>query len=434
LNNVVKDARVLRAARCLRDAGHEITIFGVREASMEPQTVHIDDLRIRRFGTGRRLSLGMSKKSTSMMILPNAQPPNFAPAHGVGFGNVPEWLFTLLRSNRPFRCLRRKSAVRRHKAMYRQAIELRPDLIHAHDINTLPLGVAAAQKMGVPIIFDAHEIYDQRHVNNPKQEETRRHNSYMLARYGKFVDGFVTLTPDIANYYKKTYKDIPNPTIVGNATKIVNGIYYDGRLHKAAGFAADTRIILYQGRYSEMRCLAELIDAAEHLEEGWGIVTLGYGPTIAAMLDRIGTLSPAAQARIRVLDAVPEEDLPYWTAGATLGYLALPTTHMSYWLASPNRLWSYPQAGVPILGTPFPELERVVRTYGLGFLLNGGVTGAKIAEVVSSITEQDFAKARAGCTAFMRAEGWDAHAERLRTLVDRLTAGGVADAPVPRSS
>ena len=33
------------------------------------------------------------------------------------------------------------------------------DVYHAHDLNTLPVAAAAAEKHGVPLIYDAHELF-----------------------------------------------------------------------------------------------------------------------------------------------------------------------------------------------------------------------------------------------------------------------------------
>ncbi len=33
------------------------------------------------------------------------------------------------------------------------------DIIHAHDLDTLPLGLELGKKLGIPVIYDAHEMY-----------------------------------------------------------------------------------------------------------------------------------------------------------------------------------------------------------------------------------------------------------------------------------
>ena len=46
---------------------------------------------------------------------------------------------------------------------YRQALKLHRDdafdVIHCHDFDTLPAGVWLKQRLGLPLIYDAHEIY-----------------------------------------------------------------------------------------------------------------------------------------------------------------------------------------------------------------------------------------------------------------------------------
>jgi hypothetical protein len=436
LNNVSNDARVLRAAECLREDGHEVIVLGLHDTPDDPAEEDLNGVRVRRIGGGknrrpawlhRRKNRGPAwlHRSKSFKTLPTHSIPTPAPAHGRGFEHAPEWLFTLRRSNRPIKMLKAsRRRARRDRALYDEAVALRPALIHAHDVDTLPASCAAAAKLNVPMIFDAHEVYDQRHVVKRTQEATRRLNSYLLARHAGKIDGFVTLTEAIAHYYKSTYPNLPDPTVVANAAAWLNNVEDDGRLHVAAGWSREVRILLYQGIYSELRCLAELLDAAEYMSDDWGIVTLGYGRLKEAMLERASRLSPTARARVRILDAVPQAELPRWTAGATLGYLALPRTHLSYWLASPNRLWAYPQVGVPIIGTSFPELERIATTYGAAFVLGDHVTAESIAAFVNNVGREQLQQARTGCEAFMRAESWEAHAARLQALVRRLVTDG----------
>lgn len=41
----------------------------------------------------------------------------------------------------------------------RRGAELRPDVVHAHDLDTLPAGWRLAKRTGAALVFDAHESY-----------------------------------------------------------------------------------------------------------------------------------------------------------------------------------------------------------------------------------------------------------------------------------
>ncbi len=426
LNGVTQDARVCRAAAALRDAGHEVIVVGVRDSAdlAEHETLP-NGAEIHRLEqpVKRRRTPKINTDPLVPLDDPDTVPIRSAP--GVGFPLPSRRLFLLLKSGLPRKMLREDQRLRVREATFARAIEaLRPDIVHAHDIDTLPMGAQAAKATGAALVFDAHEIYDQLIVRNALMEARRRRSSYLLASLSKSIDGFITLTEGTAEYYTSIYKQLPEPTIVGNAAPCIPPVHYDGRLHAAAGLPAETRILLYQGRYSQLRCLAELIASAEYLPPDWGIVTLGYAAEKHRMESNRNALPPEAQERIKILDAVPQTELPTWTAGATLGYLALPKTHLSYTLASPNRLWAYPQVGVPVLGTDFVELERVKSAYGIAFTLAGKVSGQSVAASVAAIDEPAFDRARAGCRGFMEAEGWQVHAQRLVAMMERIAAPG----------
>ena len=43
---------------------------------------------------------------------------------------------------------------------------------------------------------------------------------------------------------------------------------------------------------------------------------------------------------------------------------------LSYYYTSPSKLFEYIAVGLPVIGSNFPEIERVVREYGIGATCN----------------------------------------------------------------
>ncbi len=160
------------------------------------------------------------------------------------------------------------------KRMVELALELEPELIYCHEVGTLKAGVIIKKKLGIPLIYDAHEMYDALVQGAP----------HILKRYKKLhekyfseVDAFVTVNETIADIYKETYPEIKKTVIIKNATPKAKLKPYDGRLHEAAKLPYGRKILLYQGGYSPNRGIESIVKAAPFLPDDWSVVLMGWG-------------------------------------------------------------------------------------------------------------------------------------------------------------
>jgi glycosyltransferase involved in cell wall biosynthesis len=124
--------------------------------------------------------------------------------------------------------------------------------------------------------------------------------------------------------------------------------------------------------------------------------------------------------RIRFIPPAPQTELPHWSGGATLGVIPYENICLNHWFCTPNKLWEYPAAGVPILCSPFPELAAVVETFGVGCLLDDPVTPEAIAAAVASMTEEDVQKKVESCKQFIRKDNWGVYEQNLIGLYKSL--------------
>lgn len=121
-NAFVSDPRVYAEAKSLVQAGFEVTVIAWDREKQNPLRQNWDGIEVVRLRT------------------------RLAPKHGFA-----SWLwngFNLLLWQRQ---------------AYRQALilnkETRFDFIHCHDLDTLAIGTRLKRKLGLPLIYDAHEIY-----------------------------------------------------------------------------------------------------------------------------------------------------------------------------------------------------------------------------------------------------------------------------------
>jgi len=110
-----------------------------------------------------------------------------------------------------------------------------------------------------------------------------------------------------------------------------------------------------------------------------------------------------------------------WTAGATVGIIPYEGDILNHWFCTPNKLWEFPSAGVPLIVQPFPELRKVIEKYGCGWILPETCTPETLAEMFRVLTDAQFRAAREGCRKFIEEDSWEAaYVAPLTQLYDSL--------------
>lgn len=331
---------------------------------------------------------------------------------------LPDWMLELLTA--PLALLGTglpnfSSYLYRSRRLASAAIGLRPDAVHCHDCSALPTGLMVKKALRIPLIYDAHEIYE---AVAARRFGATDYFARVHARYLPSVDGFVAVNDSAARYYRYSYPAAPRAIVIRNATEHTPAGAYDRRLHRAAGLPLEQHILLYQGGFTKHRGLETLVRSASLLPRDWTLVMMGSGPLLEP-LKAIGSDSNSA-GKVCFLAAVPPAELLSWTQGAAVGIVPYEDTVLNHWIATPNKLWEYPNAGVPMIVQPFAEMRRIVESYNCGWVLPDTFSAEAIASLVASLTPEMIDQARAGCRRFIEADNWTVYSRRLLELYRTL--------------
>lgn len=244
-----------------------------------------------------------------------------------------------------------------------RAVAAQGDIYHAHDLNNLEVAYGAARKIGAKLVYDAHELFPEmanRWVRL-KRGAWRRLEGRLLPQ----ADLSVTVNELIADEMGKRY-GVPPPLVVLNCPDPPPTFDPDGRYDRISeqlGLPPDRKIVLYQGWMSEGRGLENLVRSARLLVEGAVVVFMGYGEYEA-------TLREMARAEpgdlIHFIPAVPQRDLLAYCASADVGVIPYQAVDLNNYYTSPNKLFDFIQAGLPIVASDLPYLRKVIVSDGLG--------------------------------------------------------------------
>ncbi|MBA2556959.1 MAG: glycosyltransferase, partial [Chloroflexi bacterium] len=293
------------------------------------------------------------------------------------------------------------------------ALRTAPDVVHAHDLNTLHPATVVARRCGARLVYDAHELAVHRNGMGPlRRAWARAHERSGL----RAVDAMITTTDAWADYLAGVYR-IPRPVVVRNVPEPLS-VERNDDLRTELDIRDDRRILLYQGSIQPNRGIEQIIDALALLPE-CVLVVVGYGahrPVLErAVADR------GLTDRVRFFGPVPNDLLLHYTAGVDVGMCCIRNSSLSYYWSLPNKLFEYMMAGVPCVASDFPEMGGIVRTEDVGEVCDPDDPASIAAAVARIVRDRDHAShCRANARAATARHHWRLEEQQLLAAYDHL--------------
>lgn len=280
----------------------------------------------------------------------------------------------------------------------------RCDVVWANDTDTLLGCWMAVRKRRtesgerrVKLVMDAHELFPEvpEIVDKPAVKWVWRTIEKWLMPQ---CDALITVCQSIADYYKEKYG--VEMTVVRNLQDCgCQGA--SARQQDEAVGSKEGHVLLYAGKVNVGRGVDWAIDALEWLPE-CRLVVAGDGDLLEEMKEYAA--QKAWADRVEFTGRLMPEEMAALTAKADVGLVMLEDRGLSYHYALPNRIGAFVQAGVPMVVSDLPEMARVVRTYGVGAVIEGKkgserTNAEALVEAVKRVLakewkEEDFAAAR----------------------------------------
>ncbi len=219
-NPFTSDPRVFNEAKSLVDAGFKVTVLAWDKTGAHPAEETIEGIRVIR-----------SANSTFMNLLP----------------------FELMQLHWWWR------------KGFSDAVHLfeknRFDVVHSHDLSSLPIGVKLKKKYAIPLIYDAHEIFGYM-LERDIPQWAAKYYLRLEKKIIKNVDKIITVNQPLKDYFT-AITDIP--VIIIMNCKTVH--------HKSYRPAENDRFtVLFIGTIGPPRFLLELVEVVQTLPDVYCII------------------------------------------------------------------------------------------------------------------------------------------------------------------
>ncbi len=251
------------------------------------------------------------------------------------------------------------------------------DLLFANDLDTLLPNYLVSKIKNIPLIYDSHELF----CDVPELINSSFKRNIWLKIESAIVPKLktcITVNDSIATIFEKKYK------VKFNVVRNISDILPDfvPATKQQLNLPTDKKIILLQGAGINIdRGAEELVEAMVYVENAI-LLIIGGGDVWHLLEEKVKVLN--IKEKVILIKKIPKKELMSFTFNADLGISIDKNTNLNYYNSLPNKIFDYLHAGVPILASKLPEIEKIILKYKIGWLIDSHEP-KQIAEVINKI-------------------------------------------------
>jgi glycosyltransferase involved in cell wall biosynthesis len=413
-NDLLVDARVLKEAATLRDAGHDVTIVGITR----PGTPHVVEREQRDGFAIVRVPRPRWRRWWRWVRAPSRLWSWIRQRHAAPGSRMDglDWLAMWQFGNFGWA-----------RAAAREAGPA--DVYHGHDLDALPAALFARDLHGgsARVVYDSHELFITSGAVVGRPQWAVNWLARKERTWAAQADAVVTVSLGYAaELGPRLGRD--DVIVVHNCAPRPTGeLVRSDRVREAASIPEGAPIVLYHGGLRPGRGIPQLSEAMLEpgLEEAH-LVFLGFGPSREEA--EALAAEPRFGGRIHIIGPVPPLDVVSWVASVDVAAMPIQAHSQSYYLSTPNKMFEAFAAGVPVVASDFPGMRGIVAEdpeRPLGELCEPA-DPASIGRAIRKIVElspEAWAELAARCRrAAVERWNWETESTKLVALYERLAA------------
>jgi len=399
-NEFRNDARVLKEAQTLQSAGYQVTVHALHtpEVTQERET----------------LPCGVKVVRVARSPLWKWRKKHLAAAQGNGQAQAKKTSGPIKKLSMKGQLLRIITRSWTHLGLLYQLVRSKPDVVHGHDVNTLPTAWLASVIARAPLVYDAHEISTDREGYQKIRKIVACVEKYLMPS----ATAIITTTDIRAAFFKRAY-NVPLPIVLQNRPRLSQVTKTD-IIRDTLNLTEDWPIILFQGGLQQGRGLFSVIDVAEKTPNVY-FVFIGGGRLENALKNRVAQLQ--LQNRCFFIPTISLDALPLYTASADIGLQPIENTCFNHFSTDSNKLFEYVMAGLPVIASDMPTIRGLINEYKFGILVKSGSNEELFKAVFRLASDNNFRSQLSEHSLLAREElCWEKEEKKLLNLYSNMNA------------
>jgi len=293
-------------------------------------------------------------------------------------------------------------------------VDMKPDIVHAHDLICLPTGEYVAKECDAKLVFDAHELEVHRHPPLPFFQ--KKFVAYTEKKYASKADAVITVGEHIAKILEDDLNRndlhvLFNSPIIKQSSRNIRS---DLKL------STSTRLIIYVGKVTPGRGVEDILAILPSLPD---VHFATIGPCDPRVKIKVNSLANklGISNRFSLLPPVHYENVVEYIKGADMGITVAELTALSYKLSMPNKLFEMSFANIPILASDFVEIGEYLTRYGNGKTIDFEKTETNIYNISKFLeNKDDYTLTSENYKAIEKKYSWPVQKEKLALIYSTL--------------
>jgi glycosyltransferase involved in cell wall biosynthesis len=402
-NTFTHDARVLREAIALSEIGYEVHVICLQGLDLPVHEVALSNINIHRVISGPfQKTRRLADPSSSFDLL------QVNPLSRMG----KRFLKILRFISRTFVFEIFQKYI--DSKLISKALEINPNIIHAHDFDTLASAVKTSNLLGIPLIYDSHELAAGRNLAaTARNKKIFKREAFLI----KSADWVIMASEGYAKFAEKHY-GVVKPTVLLNVPNFVETFKGDLNLRKLININASDFLLLYQGNIQPNRGIEQAIESLMEIENV-SLVIVGYGDFRFHLIELVK--KHRLDQRVHFYGPVPPEDLIHIAHFADAGLCNIVGTSESYKHSMPNKLFEYAMSEIPIIASNYEGMGGFVLDHKIGVVCDP-LDPTSIAAAISELrNNESLTQAfKENCRGVKEIYCWEIEKQKLVQLYSQL--------------
>lgn len=288
------------------------------------------------------------------------------------------------------------------------------DLLVANDLDTLLPNYLISKIKGIPLIFDSHEIFcevPELQTNQTKKRIWEKLEYWIVPKL-KYC---ITVNQSIADYFTTKY-DVPF-IFVRNIPDYSKKENLKSR--PDLNLPVGKKIVILQGAgINVQRGAEELVESFKYLDETHLLLIVGSGDVIHQLKEIVIKFS--LQNKVKFIDKIPSSELRHYTSNSNLGVTIDKDSNPNYHFSLPNKVFDYMHAGIPILASRLPEIEKIVNGYNIGTFIENHDPQHIAQQIKSFLYSDDYLIYKSNTVIASIENNWQIEKQKLIKLINEI--------------